>query len=62
MQADQDVQRRLITSYALMLDFYGFQVVEDDACDARGQHGGLPSIQVTRSPHYRERFDNLNTW
>lgn len=44
---DPILQQRLITSYDLMLDFYGFVLVDR-------QTG-----EVTRAPHYVQRFKNL---
>lgn len=47
MKADPNVIKRLLTSYRLMLDFYGMQLVSDDT--------GL----IVRSPNHAARYRNL---
>ncbi|KAF5904604.1 opioid growth factor receptor-like protein 1 [Clarias magur] len=45
---DEEVKRRLLKSYQLMLDFYGIKLVDEVT-------GG-----VERAEHWRERLENLN--
>jgi len=48
MRKDEACRQRLLSSYELMLDFYGMRLVDR----ATGQ--------VSRSLNYKERYDNLN--
>ncbi|KAM9444525.1 uncharacterized protein Hap1MRO34_025527 [Clarias gariepinus] len=45
---DEEVKRRLLTSYKLMLDFYGIKLVDEETGD------------VERAFNWEERFKNLN--
>lgn len=45
---DEEVKRRLLTSYKLMLDFYGIKLVDEETGD------------VERALNWEERFKNLN--
>ncbi|XP_053509562.1 opioid growth factor receptor-like isoform X1 [Ictalurus furcatus] len=47
-RTDEEVQRRLLTSYKLMLDLYGIELVSED------------SGEVKRAENWKERFANLN--
>ncbi|XP_053530040.1 opioid growth factor receptor isoform X2 [Ictalurus punctatus] len=47
-RTDEEVQRRLLTSYKLMLDFYGIELVSED------------SGEVKRAKNWKEQFANLN--
>ncbi|XP_060714119.1 opioid growth factor receptor-like protein 1 isoform X1 [Tachysurus vachellii] len=45
---DDEVKKRLLTSYKLMLDFYGIRLVSED------------TGEVERAQNWRKRFENLN--
>ncbi|KAI5093623.1 opioid growth factor receptor [Silurus meridionalis] len=45
---DEEVRRRLLVSYKIMLDFYGIQLVNEE------------TGEVQRAENWSERFDNLN--
>ncbi|KAK3536903.1 hypothetical protein QTP86_027084, partial [Hemibagrus guttatus] len=45
---DEEMKKRLLTSYKLMLDFYGIQLVNEDTGEVR------------RAENWRDRFENLN--
>ncbi|KAK3512926.1 hypothetical protein QTP70_028993 [Hemibagrus guttatus] len=45
---DEEMKKRLLTSYKLMLDFYGIQLVNEDTGEVR------------RAENWREQFENLN--
>lgn len=45
---DEEVKKRLLTSYKLMLDFYGIELLSEE------------TGEVKRAVNWRERFANLN--
>eukprot|EP01128_Nolandella_sp_AFSM9_P008577 TRINITY_DN5266_c0_g1_i1.p1 TRINITY_DN5266_c0_g1~~TRINITY_DN5266_c0_g1_i1.p1 ORF type:complete len:292 (+),score=52.23 TRINITY_DN5266_c0_g1_i1:25-876(+) len=51
MRKDPLIRQRVLKSYELMLDFFGFQFAE----------GGNSSGKIERSSHYLERYSNWNT-
>lgn len=45
---DEEAKKRLLTSYKLMLDFYGIELISDE------------SGEVRRAVNWKDQFANLN--
>ena len=48
MREDDEIRQKIIQSYRLMLDFYGFELMNET------------TGEIKRNSNYKERFENLN--